>query len=99
MAKFNHVLVTGYRQQQEYKKKQLELKVKHHIDDPDVVVVEKNNMAKFTIKTLISVLRTTANILLVLLAIIGVLALIYPETRAGLLEIWKDTVNNLSHLL
>ena len=99
MAKFNHVLVTGYRQQQEHKKKQLELKVKHHIDDPDVVIVEKNNMAKFTIKTLISVLRTTANILLVLLAIIGVLALIYPETRAGLLEIWKDTVNNLSHLL
>ena len=99
MAKFNNVLVTGYRQQQEQEKKQNELKSKHHIDDPNVVVVEKNNMAKFTIKTLISVLRTTANILLVLLAIIGVLALIYPETRAGLLEIWKDTVNNLSHLL
>ena len=41
MAKFNNVLVTGYRQQQEQEKKQNELKSKHHIDDPNVVVVEK----------------------------------------------------------
>ena len=39
MAKFNNVLVTGYRQQQEQEKKQNELKSKHHIDDPNVVVV------------------------------------------------------------
>lgn len=98
MAKFNNVLVTGYRQQQEQEKKQNELKSKHHIDDPNVVV-EKSNMAKFTVKTVTTALRTVANILLVLLAIIGILALIYPETRTGLLEIWKDTIDNLSHLL
>ena len=92
MAKFNNVLVTGYRQQQEQEKKQNELKSKHHIDDPNVVVVEKSNMAKFTVKTVTTALRTVANILLVLLAI-------YPETRTGLLEIWKDTIDNLSHLL
>ncbi len=80
------------------KKKQNELKSKHHIDDPNVVVVEKSNMAKFTVKTVTTALRTVANILLVLL-IIGILALIYPETRTGLLEIWKDTIDNLSHLL
>ena len=91
MAKFNNVLVTGYRQQQEQEKKQNELKSKHHIDDPNVVVVEKSNMAKFTVKTVTTALRT--------LAIIGILALIYPETRTGLLEIWKDTIDNLSHLL
>ena len=99
MAKFNNVLVTGYRQQQEQEKKQNELKSKHLIDDPNVVVVEKSNMAKFTVKTVTTALRTVANILLVLLAIIGILALIYPETRTGLLEIWKDTIDNLSHLL
>ena len=69
------------------------------LNDPNVVVVEKSNMAKFTVKTVTTALRTVANILLVLLAIIGILALIYPETRTGLLEIWKDTIDNLSHLL
>ena len=62
MAKFNNVLVTGYRQQQEQEKKQNELKSKHHIDDPNVVVVEKSNMAKFTVKTVTTALRTVANI-------------------------------------
>ena len=37
--------------------------------------------------------------LVIVIAIIGILALIYPETRTGLLEIWKDTIDNLSHLL
>jgi len=57
MAKFNNVLVTGYRQQQEQEKKQNELKSKHHIDDPNVVVVEKSNMAKFTVKTVTTALK------------------------------------------
>ena len=99
MAKFNNVLVTGYRQQQEQEKKQNELKSKHHIDDPNVVDEEKSTMAKFTVKTVTPALRPVAKIKHMLQTIIGILALIYPETRTGLLEIWKDTIDNLSHLL
>ena len=61
--------------------------------DEEVIVIEKNNMAKFLIKTFGIICVKAANILLVTLAIIGLVAIVYPEPRACLIEIFSATVD------
>ena len=60
---------------------------KHHIIDENVVVVEKSNTLKFIIRILVLFLKTAAWITLIILAAVGILCLIYPETRAALFDV------------
>ena len=53
MSKFKKGnLITGYQEQQTFQEQQAKLREKNNIQDDSVVVVEKSNMAKFTVKTI-----------------------------------------------
>lgn len=68
---------------------QEELRKKYKVEDKNVKVVEKTNMGKFIIRTLILTIKTIASILLVVLAAIGIVALYYPVPRAEIIKIFE----------
>lgn len=82
--KYKNAFVTGYNKKLEEVEKQSKLKHKHKIEDENVLIVEKTNTWKFTIRVLMLLVKTVAWIILVAFAAVGVLSLIYPETRMEL---------------
>lgn len=82
--KYKNAFVSGYNKKLEEAEKQSKLKHKHKIEDENVLIVEKTNTWKFTIRVLILLVKTAAWIILVAFAAVGVLSLIYPETRMEL---------------
>lgn len=59
-----------------------------------MLVVEKNNMIKFFIRTAGGLVKLLAGIAIFLLAVIGLAALIYPGSRSALYDqaqqIWRE---------
>lgn len=93
--KYKRGLVKDIEEQRLFEKEQKELK-KHHISEQDErIVVEKDNMTKFFIRTGGSLVRIAANICIGALAIIGLAALVYPAPRAELLVVWKTILEEL----
>ena len=94
--KYKRGLVKDIEEQRLCEKEQKELKKKHHISEQDErIVVEKDNMTKFFIRTGGSLVRIAANICIGALAIIGLAALVYPAPRAELLVVWKTILEEL----
>lgn len=76
-------------EERSFEEKQDVLKEKYDIaKEKEVVVVEKSNTFKFTMRVLAAVIKVCATIILLSLAFVGVVALVYPEPRAELLEIY-----------
>lgn len=100
-TKFNTILSAKVKENREFQKKQTVLKKKHGIKDNKnhVVVVEKSNTFKFTVKTLIGFVRFTAAAILITLAFIGLTALIYPQPRLALVEIIQETILQLQNFI
>lgn len=92
-------LVAEIKEEIQFKENQKNLKEKHHIEDPNVVVIEKNNFIKFFIQTGARILRMTATIVLLFLSVIGLVTLVYPSLRSDLLLIVKDVQKQLIYLL
>lgn len=59
---------------------------KHRISE-DIVVVEKDNMIKFMVHMVGSLIRVVATICLLILATIGLFTLMYPEIRIVFKEV------------
>lgn len=72
------------------------LHAKHNIEDENIVIVEKSNMIKFSVKSIASLIRAGATIILLCLAAIGLLCIIYPETRQAFQEVMQQLINQLS---
>lgn len=98
MSKFKTGLVKEYEEKKAVAQEQQSLRAKHNIKTSDVLIVEKSNMAKFTVKTLGSIIRVVASIFVSALAIVGVVSMIYPVPRAALLEIWNMTLSTVLNL-
>lgn len=92
--RFKKGLVTQVRKDIEWEKNQEELKNKYQLKK-DVVIVEKTNMVKFLIRMFIRLIRMIAIIIWLVLSVIGLLSLVYPETRKGLLDIYFQTLLQL----
>lgn len=73
------------REKQDFQKEQQRLHAKYEDESAQVVIKETSNMAKFTVKTLSSLLRILTGVLLLCLSAIGILSLVYPQTREPLL--------------
>ena len=96
MAKFKTCLVKEYKEQQAFQESQEKLKRQHNVTaDKKIVVVEKSNMAKFTVKTITALVKALASAVLLCLAVVGLAALIYPSTRADLLVIAQDLLKQI----
>ena len=70
MSRFN--LSERIKKENAKEKEQIRLKKKHQIDQENVVVVEKSNTYKFTIKTIIAFIKLIATVTLLILAVIGI---------------------------
>jgi len=72
-------------------KEQDSLRDKHKIEREDVIVVEKSTTAKSLLNAAGGVVRVLAAIIVICLAVIGLLVLVYPETRAAVVKVLQDT--------
>ena len=91
--KFKNQLVEQMKQEEREKEHQESLKERYDIEE-DVVVVEKTNTIKFLLKTMLGGVRLIIAILVFILALIGLTALIYPDSRSLLirqgLQVWQE---------
>lgn len=91
--KFKNQLVEQMKQEEREKEHQESLKERYDIEE-DVVVVERTNTIKFLLKTMIGGARLIIAILVFILALIGLTALIYPDSRSLLirqgLQVWQE---------
>lgn len=85
MEKYKTGLVKEHREKTEYEKNQEELKKQYHIEDENVVIVEKDDHIKFFIRLFISFIKTACAICITLLAALGIISLIYPAIREELI--------------
>lgn len=98
--KFKTGFVRGVRADEAAAEEQLALKKKAGVsEDADIFVVEKSNMAKFTINTIKGIIRVSATVALLILAAIGLICLIYPATRDVLHTIATDLLTQIKTLL
>ncbi|MDK2802051.1 MAG: hypothetical protein KFW09_01590 [Oscillospiraceae bacterium] len=81
-----------------HKKHQRKLRKKYNVNTEKVLVVEKTNTFKFCIKTISNLIRIVANILLYIFSGIGIICLIYPDTREGFIKIIHDNFAGLYSL-
>lgn len=95
MGKFSSGFMKEVTEQKEFEKEQQKLKTQHKIKDENVVVVEKNNMAKFLVNTVFRVLRYCATVILLCLACVGLAALIYPAPRAEIFSIFTSVMGQI----
>lgn len=87
MAKFNSGLVKGLKDEKNREKTE---KNKRKI---------KNAVVKGTISPISFIIRKIATIILLILATIGLLAVIYPQTRSAMQEIITEQFNQIISLL
>lgn len=99
MAKYKRKLVADIEKQKTEEKIQSDLKDKYNIQNPDVVVVEKSNMIKFLIHLLTSLLRLLCVLAVFCLAVCGLLALVYPEPRTALIQVFSSILKQLFSML
>lgn len=65
------------------------------LEDENVVIIEKSNMAQFLIRTCGNIIRITATITILALAFAGLTALVYPGPRLELLAIAQEVARQL----
>ncbi len=81
-----------------HKKHQRKLRKKYNVNTEKVLVVEKTNTFKFCIKAISTTIRIVANILLFIFSGVGIICLIYPDTREGFVKIVHDNLAGLYSL-
>lgn len=86
MGKYKKELVSKIVEEQKFQKKQSKLKEKYELSD-NVVIIEKDNMIKFFVRIIESTIQKMATIILLILAIIGLFTLLYPEIRNVFFEV------------
>lgn len=98
MARFKKNIVEEAKRKNQEAKEQERLKEKYNIGQ-DVVVVEKSNTYKFTIKMLVNLMRTIITVILLMLAVIGLISLLYPAVRNQLIIVMSDIYDELKMMI
>ncbi len=98
MARFRPI-VREYKENIERQAQQEKLREKHNIKDENTVVVEKSNMAKFSVNAFIRLVKFFAAVIIVCLAVIGLTALVFPETREALLAIFHLATEQTTEMI
>lgn len=87
----------------EQQKQQQKLRDQYGITDSNTIVVERKNVVTNTLRLMgqawVMAARFAATVVLAGLALIGLAALIYPDTRLALFEHAVETMNQLSQWL
>lgn len=90
-------LVKGIRKEQELQQEQKELREKYSVeeDTENIMIVEKNNMGKFLVRTIATIIRLFFRIVLVSLSFIGLAAIVYPVPRNALYKIGLNAIQEI----
>ncbi len=86
-------------EQKNIKENQEKLHTKHKDIPEDKIIIEKSNTFKFILSFIASIVKITAEILLVILASIGIISLIYKEPRQDLIIIFEDIYQTILSML
>lgn len=93
----------GLRAAWNQQRKQQLLRKEYGIADNETIVVERKNVITNTLRLLLRVLghvvRFAATLTLAMLAFGGLAALIYPDTRASLLNNFLEALNQLEQFI
>ncbi|MCI9565619.1 MAG: hypothetical protein HFG30_06385 [Eubacterium sp.] len=98
MGKFNRQIVTEIKKEKEQELQQKRLREKYNVSD-DVVIVEKDNTIKFFVRTTGNVIKIVVGIIIFFLTVVGIAALIFPESRNELLHQAVTTWQELREFL
>lgn len=100
MSKFRGI-VNEHRQKEVYHEEQAALKEKYHIEDENVKVVETTHLdfAKFSVNTVVRFIKLLAILVILILAAIGLAALVFPDTRDALLSIFHLAAQQTSEMI
>lgn len=91
-------LVKQVKAQEKEREEQERLREKYKVDE-NVRIVEKSSNFKFAVKVMAKLWYIVVNVVLYILALIGALAIIYPETRQGVWKILEDILTQLEMFL
>lgn len=81
-----------------FKKYQRKLKKRYNVNNNKVLLVERKNLLKTITNIFIRCFKASLNILIFLLASIGLISIIYPITRNSLIDIFNSFINELNSL-
>lgn len=91
-GKFKKGFASSAREELEREAEQKRLHNKHNIKDDHAIVVEKDNMFKFTVRIFEQLTRLAATIIVLILAAIGIISLLYPEVRRELIDVLQAII-------
>ena len=92
-------LVKDIEEKKKDEEEQKELHEKYKEPDENIRIIEKDNAGKFTVRVIGRIIQVSATILILILASIGLTALIFPETREGLMTIKDQLLMQLHQFL
>lgn len=102
MSKFKTGLVEEIKKEKEEGERQefLHRKYRNRVKDgKEVVIVEKNNMVKFFARMFVGMIRTVCRAVILVLAAIGLAALVYPEIRRQFLLVLVQVFGQLQVMI
>lgn len=99
--RYENRLASKVAKQEELKQQQEKLRKKFHVreDEIGIIKVVKKRISEIFIDQIDSLIKTALRILICLLAIIGVLALLYPDTRLIMYSLGLDLIDQALKLL
>lgn len=98
MAKYDKY-IDEIKKDKAFKEEQRELHQKHEHIDEDKVIVEKNVAVKATLTFTENIAKAIIGVILILLATVGILTLLYPETRSAFLTLLDSMLKQIKTLI
>lgn len=90
MSKYKKGIVEDIKKEQIFEENQQHLKDKYQMTGEKVVIVEKNNFLKYLVKYSVSFVKLVVTIAILILATLGVLTIVYTNSRHELLFVLED---------
>lgn len=86
-------------EEKRFNEEQAKLHEKYEDVESDKVIVETSNSYKFTLNFIKTVVKSAAGISLILLAAIGIMTLIYPNTRTEFIKIIFQIMHDIKMMV
>lgn len=86
-------------EERDFAEEQEKLKERHNIKDENVVVVEKKTTIQFVVTILIATLKTAAVVCILILATLGLLAMIYPNPRLEMITVLQTILSDACSMI
>ena len=99
MGKFQSSFMKAAREDLEREAEQKRLHEKHQEVSEQTVIIEKDNMIKFTIRMITKLIRLTATITILILAAIGLISMVYPQIRSVLVEVLLEILRQAQNMV